>query len=111
MTDPRLARLVQMAALLRDRRLAELAAASARLDAVDARLAALAVTPVLPDDLVQARAADRHARWAAIRRADLVVRRAPLSESRDAAAAQARRALARADLLARLARKGGDQLS
>lgn len=104
MTDPRLARLARLAALLRDRDLAALSAATKRLDALDRQIAALSVTGDPQDDPLLAQAAERHARWQDRQRAQAEAARPALLAARDGAEADARRAFARAAVLERLAR-------
>jgi hypothetical protein len=110
-TDPRLDRLSRLAALVRDARLAEVAAASARLAAYDLQIAALSSPAEVQEDPVLLAAAARHALWAAGQREMLQAGRPPLVAGVEAAAAQARVALSRAEVVERLAEKGRDHES
>lgn len=105
MTDPRLARLATLAAMIRDAELARIAEPSRRLAALDRHLAALDQPSALPADMADALAAQRHAVWADARRSVLLTERAKVEDERQARLHSARVALARADLIARLADK------
>lgn len=109
--DPRLVRLIEIAGLLRDRHLAELSAADARLSALDRHLAAL--VPALPDtqDLTEAAVAQRHAVWAEGQRRRIEAERPPLVAAREEAADKARLALSRAEVLERIAARARGQAS
>ncbi len=111
MTDPRLARLARLAGLIRDARLARLADATKRIEALDRQIAALPTVPEAAEDPALALAALRHVQWAAEQRARLSAERPPLAARRDATMDEARTALARAEVLARLAARRGDQPS
>ncbi len=107
--DPRLARLMEIAGLLRDRQLAELSAVDARLAALDRHLAAL--VPALPDtqDLTEAAVAQRHAVWAEGQRRRIEAQRPPLVAARDEAADKARLALSRAEVLEKIAARARER--
>lgn len=109
--DPRLARLIEIAGLLRDRHLAELSAADARLVALDRHLAAL--VPALPDtqDLAEAAVAQRHAVWAEGQRRRIAADRPALAATREAASEKARLALSRAEVLEKIAARARGQAS
>lgn len=103
MTDPRLDRLAALAAMLRDAELARIAEPTRRLSALDRHLAALDSPQPAPDTPAEALAALRHAAWADARRRLLLPERARIEAERQERLHAARIALARADLLARLA--------
>lgn len=105
MNDPRLARLATLAALLRDHRLAAVQAVVAKRDRAVAMRAGLVAEP--SDDPASLQAQALYGRWAEARHralgAEIAAHEAQLAEKM----AEARIALARAEVLARLR----DQLS
>jgi hypothetical protein len=112
MSDPRidprqLARLMQLADVLRDRDLARLSAAGKAVAAIDRHLAALDQPTPAPADVAAALAQHRYDGWAEARRRVLHPERHRLETERQSAADQARTSFGRALALQRIK----DQLS
>ncbi len=105
MTDDRLKRLAELAALIRDARLAELSAHVQTCARIRDRLSGLAAPIPQGSDLPATAletAALRHDRWAAPRRMSLNEQLAMETARRMAAEMQARAAFGRAQVLAQL---------
>lgn len=103
MTDrDRLARLQDIARLIRDRDLAELSQAHRALTAIDRHLAALDVPATAEADPATALARQRYDIWADARRRLLLPERDRLAAARQLAAERASRAFGRAAVLDRL---------
>lgn len=103
----RLANLARLAEAVRDRDLAQLAAAAKAVQAIDRHLAALDHASPAPADVADGLAMQRYERWADGRRRLLLPERDRLEEVRQNATDQARRSFGRALALQRIA----DQLS
>lgn len=103
----RLAELVRLAEALRDRDLAQLAAAGKAVQALDRHLAALDQPRPAATDVAEALALHRYDSWADARRRLLLPERDRLEQARQTAAEKARLSFGRALALRRM----GDQLS
>ncbi|MEI4471360.1 hypothetical protein [Frigidibacter sp. MR17.24] len=110
--DPRLAELAALSAMVRDHRLADLAAARGTLDAVEREIAALDASAAATRAAAAAgtgdpRALARHEDWITARRRDLMIRLAGARAGCEAALTRAAPAVGRADVLRQLSERGG----